>query len=566
MADALQPADSDAASIKGSGARLIGPYWVLRGNGKLGLLLVGYALATLGTWLTGISLAMHAYTLSHSAVSVALLSFAMMAPAAVFSPLIGMAIDRYDVRKLALWTNAGSALCVLGLTSVRTAAALWIAFVLTLGLATLGSLMRPATNTLLQGMVADEEREAANTLLGQIEALSNVIAPLLGSLLYLSGHPYAAFAVAAAAYAGVAVAFNALPLPHPTGSARPREDGPLGELVAGFRFLFVENDRVLAAVTATVGGLGLVNGAWYTLIVVLAVQSFHVGAQSAGFIDATWAAGSVAGGFLIAGISRRLRFGGLLVIGAAGSAATLALFGLSPAGLLPFVAVVLIGVADAVVLVGQATVLQAATPPELMGRVFGAFEATQVAAMIAGTLAVGPLIAIWGPRGATIIFAVLSAGALALAATRLFRLEQALGVRIYLRQVPMLATLSLRVLDDLGARLRHEVIADGAVIVREGEPGERLYMIKHGTVEVSAQGNRAHPVVVAHLRKMDYFGEIALLHGVPRTATVSAKGAVELYGLDRADFQELVARTGDWEQILVATAQRRRQETHRKTV
>src|SRR5438874_2218479 len=103
------------------------------------------------------------------------------------------------------------------------------------------------------------------------------------------------------------------------------------------------------------------------------------------------------------------------------------------------------------------------------------------------TLLVGPVIGVAGPRGATVLFAVLGLAALVLSLPHLFRLEQALGVRMYLRQVPILASLSRRMLDSLGNRLHDEQFPPGAVIVREGEPGDRLYMLKSGTVEVTAQ-------------------------------------------------------------------------------
>jgi hypothetical protein len=88
----------------------------------------------------------------------------------------------------------------------------------------------------------------------------------------------------------------------------------------------------------------------------------------------------------------------------------------------------------------------------MLGRVFSAFEALQIVAMLLSTLLVGPVIGVAGPRGATVLFAVLGLAALVLSLPHLFRLEQALGVRIYLRQVPILASLSRRMLDSLVAR------------------------------------------------------------------------------------------------------------------
>ena len=77
--------------------------------------------------------------------------------------------------------------------------------------------------------------------------------------------------------------------------------------------------------------------------------------------------------------------------------------------------------------------------------------------------------------------------------------------------------------------------------MREGEPGDRLYVVQSGELNVTGTDQGAG--AVRALSKMDYFGEIALLHAIPRTATVRARGAVELFSLGRADLQELLRRS-----------------------
>jgi CRP-like cAMP-binding protein len=82
--------------------------------------------------------------------------------------------------------------------------------------------------------------------------------------------------------------------------------------------------------------------------------------------------------------------------------------------------------------------------------------------------------------------------------------------------------------------LRREV---GSVIVKQGDAGDRFYLVAEGELEVTQDGT-----TIGQLGPGDYFGEIALLRDVARTASVTARTNTVLYALDREDF--LAAVTG----------------------
>jgi CRP-like cAMP-binding protein len=102
--------------------------------------------------------------------------------------------------------------------------------------------------------------------------------------------------------------------------------------------------------------------------------------------------------------------------------------------------------------------------------------------------------------------------------------------------VPMLAPLSLAAKEHLAAALVPVSVAAGDVVIREGDVGDRFYIVADGELEVVA-GSVHVPV-----RAGDYCGEIALLRDVPRTAGVHAVADSQLYALERSDF--LAAVTG----------------------
>jgi CRP-like cAMP-binding protein len=96
----------------------------------------------------------------------------------------------------------------------------------------------------------------------------------------------------------------------------------------------------------------------------------------------------------------------------------------------------------------------------------------------------------------------------------------------------------------------------GEVIVREGEPGEVMFVIQDGSVEVTRDG-----VPVAELGPSDIFGEIALLTALPRIATVIARQETRLVVVDRDAFLAGLATTPAARSAVEQLAARRRQET-----
>ncbi|MFA7566171.1 MAG: Crp/Fnr family transcriptional regulator [Alkalispirochaeta sp.] len=86
-----------------------------------------------------------------------------------------------------------------------------------------------------------------------------------------------------------------------------------------------------------------------------------------------------------------------------------------------------------------------------------------------------------------------------------------------------------------------QTVSDGTVIFEEGQPGDKMYIIQSGTVRITKRiDNRDHQL--AELTKGDFFGEMAIVSNIVRTATVVASGTVEILAFDRQGFEAMIGK------------------------
>lgn len=119
--------------------------------------------------------------------------------------------------------------------------------------------------------------------------------------------------------------------------------------------------------------------------------------------------------------------------------------------------------------------------------------------------------------------------------------------RDLIQKVDFLRDASPELIKDLCIRLRPVVFTPGDVVVRAGEVGRHIYFINKGTVEVLTQDGRK---VLRTLSDGDFFGELALIHAQPRTATVRAIGYCDFYVLDKDTFSDTLVRYPEFEKVI----------------
>ncbi|MBX7168603.1 MAG: cyclic nucleotide-binding domain-containing protein, partial [Pirellulales bacterium] len=109
----------------------------------------------------------------------------------------------------------------------------------------------------------------------------------------------------------------------------------------------------------------------------------------------------------------------------------------------------------------------------------------------------------------------------------------------FLQKAGVFQGLTPKTLSEVADKTRLERHTQGTDIVRQGDPGEKFYLIRTGEVDVIST-SAGTPRVVARLREGDFFGEAALITGEPRNATVRAVTPLEVYTLGKDEFRAVM--------------------------
>jgi MFS family permease len=507
-------------------------------NRGLRQLQLAWAGSIIGTWAYAVALVVYAY--DHGGASaVGLIALIRWLPAAVVSPFTAILGDRYPRVPVMLASDLLRAVGLAVMTvCVVTNAPVGIVYVLAATMAVINTAFQPAQSALLPSLAkTPEELTAANVSSSTLEALGFCVGPALGGLLLAVSSVSVVFGVTAGFF--VWSALMLAPLLRETEPPLNLERPNLAEeATAGFRA--IARDPRLRLVVGLFSAQTLVNGAFGVLIAVSALQLLDLGSGGVGYLNAAVGVGGLVGGLASLGLVGHRRLATTFGIAVAGTGGPLLLLGWIPTTVAALVAFALIGFANIVCDVSGYTILQRGTPSDVLARVFGVLHSLFYATVALGAVLTPPLIHWLGVRWTLVIVGSLLPILAVLTRASLVRLDTEPGDprRLELLQaIPIFSPLSPPVLEQLAARLTPVHASAGEEIIRLGDHGDRFYVVNSGEVEILVDGEPPR-----REGEGEYFGEIALLRDVPRTATVRAASDVDLFALDRDDF--LPAVTG----------------------
>lgn len=413
-----------------------------------------------------------------------------------------------------------------GSVPVVTAAA-----VLALGAVTT---LRPTGAVLLPSVARSSgELTVGNLWISRCECVAALAGPLGVAALLWAGGPTAALAGCAAA---VAVASAVSVVDRGAGPPPARVDRPLASVVATVRA-----DRAITGLLGVAVARYAILGALDVLLVVLAFESLDLGSGGVGVLNALVGAGALASMGVATVVVRRSRLAPSLAIGLVLASVLFVTLALLTSRPVAFVVLPLVGLLAALLDGLGRMLLQRSADPRSLASLFALVELVGGAAMVLGSGLAQVLVAVGDVHLALVGVAVLLAIVLALAARPVWNADATADVPVVemslLQELPMFAPLAPLPLEALARTAVYEEFSAGEVVIRQGDAGDRFYAVAGGGFAIVMGGEH-----VREARRGSFFGEVALLADVPRTATVTATVGGEVLVVDRVAF--LVAVTG----------------------
>ena len=512
-------------------------------------MLGGEFVSAIGDWLYIVALLVVIYSETGDPIVLGLFGAVRVIPYVLLSVPAGIVADRYDRRLVLLVTDLARAACMIGMTFVLvTDGPIAVLIGLSILAACFSTFFYPAIGAYVPNLVKDERQLGpANSAWASLDNLGFVVGPILGGILVAFGGTILAFVVNALTFLVIAWILWGLP---PSANVAPQasdasdDEAPSEEVPVALEPLRrgpIAGLIVLRSVDyAIVGGIGM-------LTVIIATDVLAAGEAATGYLNAAIGIGGVTGAVVAGALTLRRSLRLPMLLGAAVMAIGAMFLGLATELVVAMAAIILVSGGHLVLEVTGATLLQRVTTDAVRGRAVGLMMTVDTGAEAAGSFIIPVLVGgfgtavVLGVSGVLMLIAIVVGVALiGSSITRQLNVHEATLGRVL--GLPLFAGVSNAAVERALDQLVEVPMAAGDVVIRQGDQADRFYVIESGTVVVTqtdAQGT------IRELRRMsndEVFGELGLLSGAPRSATVTAATDGLLLALDAEAFLDLVGR------------------------
>jgi MFS family permease len=543
---------------------VIAAYRTVAGNRRLLRLFTGEFVSNIGDWLYLVALLVIVYRESSDPFLLGVIGGARIIPYILLSVPAGIVVDRYDRRLVLIVTDLIRGVAMIGLAANTF---LDGPVLLTVALAIFATcfavFFRPSMGAYLPSLVRSEaELGPANSVYATLSEVTFIIGPAIAGLIIAVTDLGWAFVINAVSFLAPVAILWTLPPNDPRAAkaqlATAEEDAssePDHHTAAPDAGAPIGSTTSVRSILRPVAGLAVFDivtgffwGGLSVALVIFAVDRLGAGEDATGYLWAAVGVGGVVGAVASSSIILRPNLGPVLVLGSI--ILSVGFFVLGLVENLPFALVAMAIVAAGALLaqvVGE-TVLQRVVPDAIRGRTLGTLQTLSTLTYAAGSFAVPVLMV---SIGAQLILTVGGVAVLAAAIATFvlvgphFRREPATEAAAAalgrVARLPLFAGVPPAALEVAVTRLVPVAVSAGDVVVLEGEPADRFYIIESGRFAVDQRDpGTGLPRRLRFMGPDEVFGELGLMHNAPRSATVTAETAGRLLTLDGPDFLELL--------------------------
>jgi len=514
------------------------------------LLMGALTQSAMGDWAYNVALVVYVYEQTHSAAWLSAATLGRMIPRLLVSPYGGVLAERFERIHVMISADLIRLVLMGSLTVVAASdGPAWLAIIFAAGCSVAACVYDPATAAITPQMLGEEDLAAGNALTELINNIAIIAGPAVGAIVLALGETYVVFAIDTVTFAISALLLTRIKT-RSTPTDVTRDGGPFRQITGGIKAIVSSPTAMLLTsfpiVTTFLYGVDSV------LFVFLSKDKLGTGADGYGYLLVALGVGGVVASVFVNRLAAMSKLSLVLAVGMVFYAAPTTALVAVHAPTAAFVIEVVRGIATLIVDVLAMTALQRSLAPELISRVFGVFWALIIGGLSVGAF-VTPFLLNFAGLDTTILLDALVVPALViLVYPRLAALDSIVSsqaeilaprVRV-LERLDIFAAASQNVLERLAKNVNEVIVETGTTPIREGDTADALYVLVDGRVDVTAHGEKGR--TDKHIRYMkapSYFGEIGLLQGIPRTATVTATEPTRLWRINGDDFLAALTET-----------------------
>lgn len=504
--------------------------------------------SAMGDWAYNVALIVYVYNQTHSAAWVSAGTLCRMVPAFFASPYGGVISERFERIHVMVSADLLRFCTMLGLTVIAaTHTAAWVALLVAGMNSVIATTYNPATAAMVPQLLGEEDLAAGNALMETINNVAIIAGPAVGAIVLALGNPATVMGIDSVTFLiSAALVSRVGARSEPTDVTR--DGGPFRQMAVGVRAIVGSSTALLLTaftiVTTALYGVDTV------LFLFVSKDRLGTGPNYGYLLVALGVGGLIAAAF-VNRLAALPRLSLVLSAGMIGYAAPTALLVVVHSPSVAFGIEICRGISTLVVDVLAMTALQRSLAPDMISRVFGVFWALVLGGLALGAFVTPFLLNATGLDTTLLLTALVVPAGVVIVYPKLASLDRlnattatdlAPRVRVFQR-LDIFAGASQPMLERLAKSATELVLEPGTTVIRQGDEADALYVLTDGKVEVTARrvrGRKEH-----HIRYMtgpSYMGEIGLLQGIARTATVTAIEPARLWRIDGDAFLEAVTQ------------------------